>query len=185
MKFVVSNARRVINAKQRAGVSRQRGATLIEIILYLAVAAIIIFAVFSLFGNAFGGGKSQSETANIQGLVSGVNSLYGTQRTYPTGSLIPALIKAKAAPSSMVVQGGATNSLRNSWGGAVAVNGSENYYTIQTTGVPARACIELAQMSVGAVGFGINGQGLNSPASATDSANTCTAENNTLSWDIR
>lgn len=185
MQYVVSNVRHVVNEQRRAGMSRQRGATLIEIILYLAVAAIIIFAIFSLFGNAFGGGKSQSESANIQGLVSGVNSIYGTQRTYPTGSLIPALITTKAAPSAMIVQGGATDSLRNSWGAGVTVVGFESYYQIKDTGVPARACIELAQMSLGAVGFGINGAGMNSPASALDATNACKAENNTLSWDVK
>lgn len=184
MQYVVSNARQFINAKRKTGVSRQRGATLVEIILYLAVAAIVIFAVFSLFSNAFGGGKSQSEITSIQGIASGVNSIYGTQRTYPSGSLVPALIQTKAAPSA-TIDPSSTTSLRNSFGGAITVIGYDTQYQISTGGLPQRACAELAQINIGAIGMNINGTETPSPATAGNAVANCNGNPNTITWAIR
>lgn len=164
--------------------SRQRGATLAEIVMVLAVIAVIIFGAFSLFGNAFGGSKAQSEVTNIQGIVSGVNSIYGTQRNYASGSLIPALIAAKAAPSAMVVPG-VTTSLRNSYGGPVTVTGGDDRYYVTTNSVPKRGCIDLAQTSFGSVDFTINGASAAAPSTPNDAINACNQDQNTLSWAIR
>lgn len=164
--------------------SRQRGATLVEIVLYLAVAAIVIFAVYSLFGSAFGSSKSQTETQNVQGLVASINNIYGTMKDYPSGNLVPNLIQAKAAPSSMVVPG-VTNALRNAWGGSVVVNGIGDFYNISYSQVPTRACVELVRTPLNSFRQTVNGTAYAMPINGNDAAALCGSESNILIWDIR
>lgn len=164
--------------------SRQRGATLVEIVLYLAVAAIVIFAVYSLFGSAFGSSKSQTESQNVQGLVASVNNIYGTMKDYPSGNLVANLIQAKAAPASMVVPG-ITDSLRNAWGGAVSVNGNGDNYNISYTQVPTRACVELIRTPINSFRQSVNGTLYTMPINGNDAAGLCAQANNVLIWDIR
>lgn len=164
--------------------NRQRGATLAEIVLYLAVAAIILLAVFSLFSNAFSGSKSQAEMTQLQGVVSAVNSIWGSQRDYGNDNLVPGLISAKAAPTAMVVVGNNT-SLRNAWGGEVSIRGNGEMFSVAEVKVPRRACAEMAQVNIGAYQFSINNVAMSSPASATNAVTNCNTDENVLRWDIR
>jgi len=161
--------------------SRQLGASLIEVILYMLIVAILVIGAFALFSNSWSSSKVQTETGYMQSLVSSTQQLYATNRDYGTGDITPTLISTKAAPAPMIVG----NTLRNAWAGAVTVTGSSDTFQVSTSLIPAKECIQLAQISINSTSVSINGAAQTLPLTAANVATACQNATNTIVWSIR
>ncbi|WGG49427.1 type 4 pilus major pilin [Rugamonas sp. DEMB1] len=122
--------------------SRQRGASLLEGIAYLGIAAIVILGAVSLLGSAFGNARSNQASEEVVSLRTAVKKLYSGQ-TYPA-TIVSTLIAARAVPGSLVVDTD-KKTVTNSWGGAVTVTAGPNggSFVIGYPAVPQDVCINL------------------------------------------
>lgn len=162
--------------------SRQAGASLVEAVLFLVIAAVILIGVFALFSGAFSSSKVQTEMSYMQTLAGDVESLYATNHDYGTADITATLTSTKSAPSPMIV--GAT--LVNSWGGQVTVTGASTDFVISSAGVPQKECIQLAQISINPVAITINGTTQTLPLTVAAATTACSsATSNTIAWSLR
>ncbi|AIY39643.1 Putative type IV pilin protein [Collimonas arenae] len=161
-------------------INRQRGASLLEGIAYLGIAAIVILGAVSLLMGAFSSAQTNRASEEVVSIRTGVKKLYmGQSAAYSTGSLNPQLITAKVFPTTLAVTeaGGVTNT----WNGAVTVTGVNANFTISYTAVPQDVCINMISGSNGWVSVAVNDGAENTafpitPKAATDAC-TSTAGN--------
>jgi hypothetical protein len=143
--------------------AHQRGASLLEAIAYLGIAALVVLGAVSLLTGAFGSAKSNQTTEEVVALRTAVHKLY-TGQAYATDA-VPDLVKANAIPNTLVITRGATPSIKNSWAGPVTVVGNASgTFTITYPNVPQDVCMSVIS--------GANGW---SQISGTSGANAVTA----------
>lgn len=117
----------------------QKGLTLVELILTLALAGLILFGIFSAYSSAKQSSNIKAESTGLQTLVAGVRSLYPGSPNY-TGVGAAQLITAGKAPQSMVNG----TALRNVWGGAITVAANATAgFDVTYAAVPTSSCIEI------------------------------------------
>lgn len=166
---------------KRAGrpLGTQRGASLLEGIAYLGIAAIVVMGAISLLTGAFSSAKSNQANEEVIGLRTAVRKLYMGQ-TYPTANVVSTLITAKAAPGTLAVDG---TTLKNSWGGTVAIVGSGTGFTITYPSVPKDVCVSMLSGTNGWSSVNANGGATpveNFPLTATNATGLCTANDNSI-----
>lgn len=136
-----------------AGIRKQLGMTLMEIIAALAIIAAVIVGALSLFNSAQSSNQSVTMLKNIVAIRSAVQQLYLGQGTYlPAGGGAAAmnqeLNNSRKAPGDLVFINAATG-FRTPWGGALslapgaAVGGTNPNFTITLTLVPPDVCMQL------------------------------------------
>jgi hypothetical protein len=164
-----------------AQLGRQRGASLLEGIAYLGIAALVVLGAVSLLTNAFGSAKGNQTTEEVVALRTAARKLYSGQ-VYPA-AMVPNLITANAIPNTLVRNG---NALSNSWAGAVTVVGDgAGTFTITYNNVPADVCMSVVS---GANGWNrvSNAAGANAitafPVTTAAAAGVCAAANNVLEF---
>lgn len=176
---------RVISADVEAEAvpeSRQAGASLVEAVLFLVIVVVILLGIFALFSGAFSSSKVQTEMSYMQTLAGDVESLYATNHDYGAADITATLASTRNAPSPMIV--GAT--LVNSWGGQVTVGGAGAVFTITSTNVPQKECIQLAQVSINPTAVSINGAAQTLPLTVAATTAACSsATANTIAWSLR
>lgn len=117
---------------------KQQGASLLEGIAYLGIAALVVLGAVSLLTGASASAKANQTTAELVSLRTAVKKLYAGQ-AYPVSSLTGTLTAAKAVPSTLQVSG---TSITNSWGGAVTVAGtSATTFEIVYNDIPQDVCV--------------------------------------------
>lgn len=116
---------------------RNKGFSLLEILLVLAVAAALVIGAFMLYPKLVASQKIEKESKNITTLQAGVKALYAG-RSRLSGLSPTVLIQSKNVPDNMVQDG----KLINEWKGEVdiAYQGNHGKYSITYNGVPAEAC---------------------------------------------
>ena len=122
----------------------QRGASLLEGIAYLGIAALIILGAISLLTTAFSSAQSNSMESQVISIRTAARKLYQTQTSgygVAGADLTPILINAGAFPPSMVNG----TSVTNAWNGAVtvAVDATVTQFTITYLLVPKQVCIDM------------------------------------------
>ena len=129
----------------------QRGASLLEGIAFLGVAAIIILGAVSMLTSAFGSAQSNRALEDVTSVRTAVKKLFMTSAGYGTTSLINPLVAAKALPATLAVTTDASgnSTLMNSFGGNVAVTGMTGQFQVVYDAVPNDACIALLTASSG------------------------------------
>ncbi|WP_255370054.1 type 4 pilus major pilin [Roseateles sp. YR242] len=165
--------------------AEQRGASLLEAIAFLGVAATIVVGAVALLTNAFSGARSNRSQEEIAAISTGVKRLFMSQAgAYGTGSLNEVLIRAKVFPSTLAVNGTAVT---NAWNGPVNVTGASTTFDISYGNVPQQTCVELVATSGEWMGVSVNGSaGLTPPVSPAQAAEQCTdATANTVTWTAR
>jgi len=124
---------------------KQKGFTLLEIMLALVVASLLIYAVFVIFRPAQEGANTQSAQNNLFGLHAGAKRICprpGNCLTLDAAQVI----QSGQAPSDMVNGSGASATLVSPWGEAVTVAigsvgaGTNNAYIYTFNGVPRSEC---------------------------------------------
>jgi hypothetical protein len=127
----------------------QRGASLLEGIAYLGIAAIVILGAVSLLTNAFSSAQTNRVVEELTALRTTVKKLYtGQPAGYGSGDLTATLISAKAHPATLTSNADGTE-LVNSWNGSVTVDGDSSTFTISYSGVPQNACINILSGATG------------------------------------
>lgn len=119
---------------------KQHGASLLEGIAYLGIAALVVLGAVSLLTGASASAKANQTKEELVALRTAVKKLYAGQ-AYPTAtpSMTGLLTAAKAVPSTLQVSG---NVITNSWGGAVTVDGTTTTtFTILYNNVPQDVCV--------------------------------------------
>lgn len=150
----------------------QRGASLLEGIAYLGIAAVVVLGAVSLLGGAFSSAKSNQATEEAVAMRTAVRKLYIGQ-SYPAESLVPTLIAANAIPSTLA-KNTADNTLKNSWGGAVTVTGTATGFEITYAAVPKDVCVNLVSGASGWVEISQGGKAItNFPVSVSDATTVC------------
>jgi hypothetical protein len=163
---------------------KQSGASLIEIVSYLGVAAIVVIGAVMLLNTAFGGANVNRAIQEISAFQTGVKRLYMGQTTgYGDGDLVPSLLAAQQVPSTVSVRG---NEIFNSWNGQIRVNGLANtQFTLEYANIPQAPCIELAT-SRGGTGWtevNISGTSITTfPVTVADATAACANAANTIVW---
>ena len=163
-----------------ARLHRQRGASLLEAIAYLGVAALVVLAAVSLLQNAFGSARSNQTTEEITGLRTNVRKMYAGQ-SYDDTAMLANLITAKAIPGTLTAANGA---ITNTWGGAVKVEKVDAAsFKITYESVPQDVCMNVVSGATGwtKIADGADGNQITVfPAAAASAAALCNAAANTV-----
>lgn len=170
----IAKARRPVSAQW------QRGASLLEAIAYLGVAAVVVLGAVSLLNGAFGSAKSNQTSEEVVSLRTAVRKLYLGQ-TYGTTSMNSSLVAASAVPSTLTRSG--TDGITNSWGGTVTVMGATSAFTITYAGLPKDVCMNVVS---GASGWTEISQGQKKvqefPVKAASAQDVCNAASNAVTF---
>jgi type II secretory pathway pseudopilin PulG len=166
-----------------ARLHRQRGASLLEAIAYLGVAALVVLAAVSLLQNAFGSARSNQTTEEITGLRTNVRKMYAGQ-SYDDAAMLANLVTAKAIPGTLSVA--ADKTIKNTWGGAVTVAKVDaGTFKITYASVPQDVCMNVVSGATGWTQID-DGTGNNPitafPAAAASAATLCNADKNTIAF---
>ena len=175
--------RRNMNPIPCANLSRQAGASLLEAIAFLGVAATIIVGAVALLSTAFSSARSNRSQEEVVAISTGVKRLFMSQAgSYGTVDLTEALSNAKVFPSTLAVNGG---TVLNAWNGAVAVTGATSTFTISYAEVPQDVCVELVADSAQWIGVAVNGTAMTLPTTVAAASTACSTATNTIVWTGR
>lgn len=180
MKHVISLHRKAIKHAHR-----QRGASLLEGIAYLGIAAIVVIGAVALMRGAFSSAQSNSLTQDVVSLRTNIRKLHVGQSGY-AGLVNATVINAGAVPDSLIR--GAANALTNAWNGAVNVGNpaaTNSQFTITYVNVPQDVCVNTLTGATGWISISVNGVNVNgNPIPAANAANACNGNNNqnTIVW---
>jgi hypothetical protein len=158
----------------------QRGASLLEAVAYLGIAAIVVIGAVALLNGAFNSAGTNELTEQVNAIQTGVKKLYmGQAGGY--GSVNNAVLaSAGVFPSTVPLTGGTAT---NTWGGNVTVSGDLNSFSIAYTNVPSAVCVNAlttggSWISVTAGSTTITTFPVDPAAAQTD----CGTGNTTITW---
>jgi prepilin-type N-terminal cleavage/methylation domain-containing protein len=129
-------------------INRNKGFTLIEILLVIGIIAILAIAAFVIFPQVQASSRANNEQNNIATIAAGVKNLYGSAGKYD-GVTNDVINVARIFPASMNGGSNATGvSIKSSWDGAVSVlpvGAAAPYknFSITYSAVPAAVCTKL------------------------------------------
>lgn len=166
-------------------VGRQRGASLIESLSYLGVAAIVVGGAAMLISQAFGGANSNRAVQEIVSLQIETKKMFmGQQAGYGTTNFNNVLIAGDKVPATLSVSG--TSTITNAWNGAVALSGatSGSTFTISYAAVPQDVCVDMltALGTQNWVGLTVNGTVRSVPVTPANATTWCVSGGNTVMW---
>ncbi|HCO0591178.1 TPA: pilus assembly protein [Escherichia coli] len=138
----------------------EKGLSLIESAMVLALAATVTAGVMFYYQSASDSNKTQSAISEVMSATSAINGLYIGQSSYD-GLSARVLVNSSAIPDNY--KDDRTNKIRNPFGGDLNVEPAQNKnqgfgYHITLTNLPKSACVSLATLNLGtsASGYGIN-----------------------------
>ena len=118
---------------------QQAGATLLELLAFLGIAAIVAVGAISMFRAAQTTAQANDVIAQINGMRSTIETLYQTQASF-LGLSSADIIASKAVPANLRVSAG---QIFNGFGGTIGFNGPPDTYLITYTKVPVDVCIKV------------------------------------------
>jgi hypothetical protein len=139
--------KRLMHTRKFPALFRQRGASLLEGIAYLGIAALIILGAVSLLTTAFGSAQNNSTETQTTSIRTATRKLYQTQVAgYGVlgADMTPTLINSGVFPPSMINTAG--TGVINAWNGAVTVAVDATLVTqfvVTYTLVPKQNCIDM------------------------------------------
>ena len=182
----------ILNQKKK---KFEKGLSLIESAMVLALAATVTAGVMFYYQSASDSNKSQSAISLVMSATSAINGLYIGQAGY-TGLEPKVLVNSSAIPDTY--KDTKTNTINNPFGGKLEVvpssgNGATQFgYALTLNGLPKSACISLATLNLGtsAKGYGVGvtnpqttgtfgnalsekGNAKATPITPAEAANTC------------
>ncbi len=158
---------------------KQRGASMLESIAFLGIAAIVVLGAIALLTTGFSGANSNRVLEEIGAVRTGVKRLYmGQSASYGDAVLNDSLIAAKVFPTTLAVQGA---NVLNAWNGAVTVTGLNANFEIAYDSVPQDVCINLASAAGDWLAISVNGAALALPVTPAAAGAACAATN-AITW---
>jgi hypothetical protein len=169
-------------AQPPVALRRQRGASLLEVIAYLGVAAIIILGAIALLSSAFSGANTNRTATEVSTIRTGVKKLYMGQQASFSGITTTVLIAAKVFPSSLNISG--TTAVYNPWGGAVTVTASADNmsFILSYAKVPQDVCINTVSSSGDWNTVAVGTTSMTPPISPATATTACSGTTNTITW---
>lgn len=188
----------ILNQKKK---KFEKGLSLIESAMVLALAATVTAGVMFYYQSASDSNKSQSAISLVMSATSAINGLYIGQAGY-SGLNSSVLINSSAIPDTY--KSTTDNTINNPFGGKLepAPSGDNNNsfgYSLTLNGLPKSACISLATLNLGtsAKGYGIGitnaagqstfdkalsgkGKAKESPITPAEAAKACDTENENI-----
>ncbi len=137
----------------------EKGLSLIESAMVLALAATVTAGVMFYYQSAADSNKTQSAISEVMSATSAINGLYIGQSDY-SGLAASVLINSSAIPDNY--KNKSNNTIYNPFGGNLTVSAggtAQGYgYSLELDKLPKSACISLATLNLGtsAAGYGIN-----------------------------
>jgi hypothetical protein len=162
----------------------QKGASLLEGIAYLGIAAIVVIGAIALLNTAFSSANSNELNSELSAIQTATRKLFmTTQGNYGSADFTEALVAAKGFPQTLVASGTA---VANAWGGSVAVapTTSGSQFTITYTNVPSDVCLTaLTSTTDGWVSVKVGSGGATNPPFTPAAAKTaCGSGPTTMVW---
>jgi X-X-X-Leu-X-X-Gly heptad repeat protein len=160
----------------------QRGASLLEAIAYLGIAAIVVIGAVALLNGAFSSAGTNELAEQVNAIQAGVKKLYMGQANGYSGIGNGVLSSAGVFPSTIpVASGGAAT---NTWGGDVTVaSASVGTFTIEYTNVPTSVCINAITAGGSWTALKVNSTTPALPVTPTAAQTACSAGNaNDITW---
>ncbi len=143
----------------------EKGLSLIESAMVLALAATVTAGVMFYYQSASDSNKTQAAISEVMSATSAINGLYIGQSSY-SGLQAKVLVNSSAIPDNY--KDTVNNKILNPFGGELKVevptNSSSSYgYSLTLEKLPKSACINLATLNLGtsAAGYGIGMTNLN------------------------
>lgn len=168
-----------------ASARAQRGASLLEAIAYLGVAAIVVIGAIALLTGAFSSANTNSVTEQVNAIQSGVKKLYMGQSASYTNLSNAVLASAGVFPSTLA-PASTTGAITNMWNGTITVAPdptNSNEFTITYTKVPQSVCVNSVTSGGSWVAVAVNSTTLSQPVTPDAAANACTTgDSNTIVW---
>jgi hypothetical protein len=161
---------------------RQRGASLLEGIAYLGIAALVVLGAVSLLSSAYNSLKTNQTIEELISLRTSVKKLYAGQAFGASANLLLVLVPARTIPATLQVNG---NAVSNSWGGAVTVasNVAGDQFSIAYTLVPRDVCVGIISGTTGWVQVTDGTTPINAfPATPAQALATCPNATNTITF---
>lgn len=136
---------------------RQRGATLIEGVLFVVIGMGLILGGFALYLHFSEGSRTNNAVRSIIGIQSGVRALYMGNSDFPAAGddLEGAVIRSGLVSANLISEDG---KLVNEWNGPITVRGFNGGFVVDYGAVSVDACVRLAvhnPQGVGNAGLGI------------------------------
>ncbi len=159
----------------------QRGASLLEAIAYLGIAAIVVIGAVALLNGAFSSAGTNELAEQVNAIQAGVKKLYMGQTTGYTDISNSVLHAAGVFPSTVPVD--AANNATDNWGGAVLIaSPSAGTFTISYANVPAAVCINAVTAGGSWTGISVNGTVVALPPTPATAQAACNVANNLILW---
>ncbi|HBL0995917.1 major structural subunit of bundle-forming pilus [Escherichia coli 5-366-08_S1_C1] len=150
----------------------EKGLSLIESAMVLALAATVTAGVMFYYQSASDSNKTQAAISEVMSATSAINGLYIGQSDY-SGLTESVLTNSSAIPDNYKKN----NKIMNPFGGDLNVfsapaNNSGYGYRLKLTQLPKSACISLATLNLGtsAAGYGVNTDALNNSGATGSSS---------------
>lgn len=180
---------------------RQRGVTLLELVMWTAIASVIIVGAVVLYQQANDGTKLNASVRSIVSLQSSTRALYNGSSGFGSGELNSSLIHAGAVPADLLVDtddDGEADAIVNEWDGEVTLTGNGSSFLLSYDEVPDDACTRLittASSDSGTTGVGIitidvaaaggtPGTGQAPPITPADAEALCDNGDNLVTWEL-
>ena len=156
-------------SKEASAMKTYKGVTLIEILLGLAIIAFIIIGAITFYNSANNNSRLNAARAQVQGIISGVESLYQTRSDY-AGLNTQLAIDADLVPANLVAGG----AIENPWSGEYQLVGNGGTYDLTITNLPEGGCAGLATQGLldepNVTNMNVNGTDYTDPVAATPGA---------------
>lgn len=184
----IDTVQRTLQRKRFRG---QRGATLLEAIAFLGIAAIVLVGAISLFSNAFQGARSNQLNEEVGALESAIRKVYSQGAGLSTNLKggVAGLVAAGVMPATLTVNGtGTTATVTDEWGGDVTVSWDSTTSAAQIAfnNVPESVCI--AAVTAGGdwsqVTTDSSSDALTYPVSTQTATTACGKSSNTITWEF-
>lgn len=121
--------------------SKQQGFSLLELLLVVAVGAILLLAGLAVYRNVTDNAKVTETIRLLNVTKQETQRLFQGEGSYPAQNLNAVLIDAKAFPTSAL----AGNQVRTPYNGNVTVTGDGRTFVIRMNAIPESSCIKIGQ----------------------------------------
>lgn len=173
---------------RKASCRLQKGASLLEGIAYLGIAAIVVIGAIALLNTAFSSANSNELNSELSAIQTASRKLFmTTQGNYGTADFTATLVAAKGFPQTLTTDA-ANGTVVNPWGGAVTVAAAANddtKFTITYTQVPPDICVN-ALTSTTTGWLSVKGPGsataVNPPISPSSAQTACGNAAGSVVW---